>query len=117
MITRLKTIKIQIMKAKLILSVMLLLGLGIASADAQIVRSQVGTKARVATGVKSGEITRPEAHRLRKEKRSIRKDIHRARKNDGHISARERAHIRHKQRKHSRHITVAKHNGRKRAIK
>lgn len=104
------------MKTKLLIAVVLVLGFAINSADAQIIRGKARTERhRIDAGVRSGQITRPEAYRLHKEQRHIRRDIHRARRNDGHIGPRERKHIRHEQRKHSRHIYMAKHNGRKRA--
>ena len=103
------------MKTKIIIAVALLLGVAVNSANAQIVRKQATERVRIAAGVKSGELTRPEAHRLRKGQRHIRRDIHRARKNDGRIGPRERKHIRHEQRKQSRRIYHAKHNRRKRA--
>ena len=104
------------MKTKLFIAVALMLGLAINSADAQIIRAKASIERhRIAGGVRSGELTRPEAYRLHREQRHIRRDIHRARRNDGHIDARERKHIRHEQRKHSRRIYMAKHNGRKRS--
>ena len=104
------------MKTKMILAVTLLLGLAINSASAQIIRGKANNqRARISSGVRSGELTRPEAHRLHREKRHIRRDTYRARRNDGRIDARERKDIRQKQRKHSRRIYMAKHNRRQRA--
>lgn len=104
------------MKTKILIAVVLMSGFAINSADAQTIRGKArNEQQRIGAGVRSGELTRPEAYRLQSEQRHIRKDIHRARRNDGHIDARERKHIRHEQRKHSRHIYMAKHNGRKRA--
>ena len=104
------------MKTKLLIAVVLMLGFAINSAEAQIIRGKVRNEHhRIGAGVRSGQLTRPEAYRLHREQRHIRRDIHRARKNDGRIDARERKHIRHEQRKHSRRIYMAKHNGRKRA--
>lgn len=103
------------MKTKIIIAVALLLGVAVTSADAQITRNKTyNDRMRIHGGVRSGELTRPEAYRLHKEKRHIRKDVHRARRN-GHVNAAERMHIRHEKRKHSRHIYRAKHNGRKRS--
>ena len=104
------------MKTKIILAVVLLLGVAVSKADAQIVRKQATERVRIAQGVKSGELTRPEAHRLRKGQRHVRRDIHRARK-DGKVTPRERKHIKHEQRKQSRRTYHAKHNRRKRAAK
>jgi hypothetical protein len=103
------------MNKKLILAVALLLGVAINSASAQIIRVKArNERVRIGGGVRSGELTRPEAYRLHHEQRGIRRDIHRARR-DGHVNRAERMHIRHEQRKHSRHIYRAKHNGRKRS--
>lgn len=103
------------MKTKIFIAVILVLGFAVNSADAQIIRSKERTdRHRIHGGVRSGELTRPEAYRLHRDQRHIRRDIHRARRNDGHIDARERKHIRKEQRKHSRRIYHAKHNGRKR---
>lgn len=103
------------MNKTLILAVAMLLGLAINSASAQIIRGNTRhERLRIAGGVRSGELTRPEAYRLHREQRHIRRDIHRARR-DGHVDRAERMHIRHEKRKHSRHIYRAKHNRRKRA--
>jgi hypothetical protein len=103
------------MNKKLILAVTLVIGVAINSASAQIIRSKVPSdRNRIHNGVRTGQLTRPEAYRLHREKRDIRRDIHRSRK-DGHIDRAERTHIRHEKRKHSRHIYRAKHNGRKRS--
>jgi hypothetical protein len=103
------------MNKTLILAVALLLGLAINSASAQTIRGKARhERHRITGGVRSGELTRPEAYRLHREQRHIRRDIHRSRR-DGHIDRAERMHIRHEQRKHSRHIYRAKHNRRKRA--
>jgi hypothetical protein len=103
------------MNKKLVLAVALLLGLAINSASAQTIRGNARhERHRITGGVRSGELSRPEAYRLHHEQRGIRRDIHRARR-DGHVNRAERMHIRHEQRKHSRHIYRAKHNRRKRA--
>jgi hypothetical protein len=103
------------MNNKMILAVALLLGLAINSASAQTIRGNARhERLRISGGVRSGELSRPEAYRLHREQRHIRRDIHRARR-DGHIDRGERMHIRRDQRKHSRHIYRAKHNRRKRA--
>ena len=104
------------MKTKIFIAVVLVLGFAINSAEAQTMRGNARhERHRIGAGVRSGELTRPEAYRLHRDQRHIRRDIHRARRNDGHIGPRERKHIRHEQRKHSRRIYMAKHNGRKRA--
>ena len=104
------------MKAKFIIAILLLMGVGIGSASAQDIHGRArNERARIGAGVRSGELTRPEAYRLGREQHRIHRDVRRARANDGHIGPRERRHIRHEQRMHSRHIHRAKHNGRVRA--
>lgn len=103
------------MNKKVIIALALVVGVAINSASAQIIRSTLPQdRARIHNGVRTGQLTRPEAYRLHKEQRHIRRDVHRARR-DGHIDRAERTHIRHEKRKHSRHIYKAKHNGRKRS--
>ena len=103
------------MKSKFIITIFLLLGVSVGSASAQTIGAKARhERVRMGAGVRSGELTRPEAYRLRHEQRHIRRDMHRARVNDGHIGPRERRHIRHEQRIHSRHIYRAKHNRRHR---
>lgn len=103
------------MNRKIFIAAALLLGLAVNSASAQITRSKtINERARIHNGVRTGQLTRPEAYRLHREQRHIRRDVHRARR-DGHIDRAERMHIRHDKRKHSRHIYRAKHNGRKRS--
>lgn len=99
--------KQEVMKAKIIIAIFLLLGVSVGSASAQTIGAKVRhERVRMGAGVRSGEMTRPEAYRLGREQRHIRRNIHRARVNDGHIGPRER--------RHSRHIYRAKHNRRHR---
>lgn len=103
------------MKTKIFIASALLLGISF-GADAQIIRNKArNERVRIHDGVRSGELTRPEAYRLNKEQRHIRRDIHRARK-DGHFDRHERKHIRHEQRTQSRRIYISKHNGRTRVF-
>jgi hypothetical protein len=105
------------MKTKVILAIMLLMGVAVSSASAQTIGGKARhERHRIAGGVRSGELSRPEAYRLTREQRNIHKDIRRAKMNDGHVGPRERKHIRHEQRKASRHIHRAKHNRHHRAI-
>ena len=69
-------------------------------------------KARIQEGVKSGELTRHEAHKLRAEQRTIRAEKRMA-KADGVVTAEERAKIKHDQKRASRHIYKQKHDEQK----
>jgi len=71
---------------------------------------QHNQQARIHQGVTSGQITRPEAHRLQAEQRHIRRE-ERAFRTDGHLSRGERAHLRHDLNRSSRHIYAQKHDG------
>jgi hypothetical protein len=64
---------------------------------------------RIRQGIRSGEIARPEAHRLKKEKGRIDRAYHRA-SADGHLNWRERQRLNNMQNHVSRNIYRAKHN-------
>jgi hypothetical protein len=66
---------------------------------------------RISQGVRSGELTRNEAHHLRADERTIRNDK-RIAKADGYVSRAERKNLRHQENKTSRAIYRDKHNGR-----
>jgi len=66
---------------------------------------------RINQGVRSGELTRNEAHHLRNDERHIRNTERRA-KADGYVSRNERAHLRREENRTSRAIYRDKHNGR-----
>jgi hypothetical protein len=66
-------------------------------------------KQRIRQGIRSNEIIRPEARRLKKEQRRINRAYHRATA-DGHLSWRERQRLNNMQDRASRHIYRAKHN-------
>jgi hypothetical protein len=100
-------IKIYIMKTKLLFTLLFSIGM-VAFANAQ-----VSQEARIHEGVRSGELTRPEAARLQHGRRETRRDIRRA-KADGHITRSERREIRHDRRKNNREIFRLKHNRRER---
>ena len=74
---------------------------------------QANQKARIQDGVKSGELTRREATRLRAEQRRIRADERRA-KADGVVTPAERTQLRREQNRASRDIARQKHDGQKR---
>lgn len=70
-------------------------------------------RARIRDGVESGEVTKPEAARLKAEQRHIRRTERRA-KSDGQVTPRERAKIQRKQNKASRDIRRQKNDGQSR---
>jgi hypothetical protein len=72
---------------------------------------QVNQHARIRQGVKSGELTKGEAAKLRSEQRDIRRDKKMA-KTDGKVTPAERQEIRKDQNKASRDIYRLKHNER-----
>ncbi len=100
------------MKTKIIVLVALVMGLAASSASAQVAGGLKNhhQRARIAQGVKSGELTRFERHKLRKEQKRYHRHLRRAKMNDGHIGPRERKMLKHEQRKTDRHIYRYKHN-------
>lgn len=100
------------MKTKIIAAFTLVMGLAISSASAQVAGgiNNHYQRARIAQGVRSGELTRFERHKLRKEQKRYHRHLRRAKLNDGHISPRERKMLKHEQRKMDRHIFRYKHN-------
>ena len=66
---------------------------------------------RINHGVRSGQLTRNEAHHMRAKERKISRDKRLARA-DGHVSVAERKHLRHEENHTSRAIYRHKHNGR-----
>ena len=64
---------------------------------------------RLREGVKSGELTRRETHRLREEQRDVRQ-LERAYKSDGTLTRAERADLHHEQNQTSRDIRRQKHD-------
>ncbi|HVZ98002.1 MAG TPA: hypothetical protein VG847_14065 [Chitinophagaceae bacterium] len=97
------------MNNKFLLILIIASGLGIASARAQVRRRTVRQQERIHQGVKSGELTHPEAAKLRSNERGIHQDI-KAAKSDGKITPAERKDIRQDERKNSREIYRKKHN-------
>lgn len=97
------------MKMKLVIGLVLVMGLAIGTADAQIAGG-IKDRARIHQGMRSGELTRFEKHRLHKEQRKINRHRRHFRKNDGKISPRERRMLQYEKKKHSRHIYRYKHN-------
>ena len=72
-----------------------------------------GQRNRIHQGVRSGELTRGEAHRLNREQRHFRNSKQRA-KADGKITKGERSHFRQEHRKADKDIYRLKHNDRTR---
>jgi uncharacterized membrane protein YebE (DUF533 family) len=99
------------MKTKLMVALLFIMGMSVASVNAQT-RSRT-QKARIAQGVKSGELTRPEARNLVKDQREIRRDVKAARA-DGVVTRGERKEIRQDKNQASRKIYRKKHNNRDR---
>jgi hypothetical protein len=79
------------------------------TATPRIDRREARQHARIHQGVKSGELTRGEATRLKAGERHIDKMEDRA-KADGKVTPRERARINHAQNRESRKIYRLKHN-------
>ncbi len=84
-------------------------------ATPRIDRREARQHARIQQGVRSGELTRGEAHRLRVGQRHVARMEGRA-KSDGVVTPRERARITRAQNHQSRHIARLKHNERERHI-
>ena len=74
-------------------------------------RREVRQHARIQQGVRSGELTRGEAARLRAGQRHVRRMEARD-KSDGIVTPRERMQLNRAQNRQSRHIARLKHNGR-----
>ena len=74
---------------------------------------QQNQKERIREGVKSGELTRPEAAKLRAEQRAIKAEKRMA-KADGVVTPAERAKLHHDQNKASADIYKQKHDAQKR---
>jgi len=80
-------------------------------ATPRIDRREARQHARIHQGVRSGELTRGEAARLRAGQRQVHR-IERRAKADGHVSGRERARIQRIQNRENRAIYRLKHNAR-----
>lgn len=98
-------------KIILLASMLILLAVGMVNAQQTPVVDgrQHAQRARIREGVTSGEVTRPEARRLRTEQRSIRRTERRA-KADGEVTTREKARIQRKQNRANRDIRRQKHD-------
>lgn len=81
--------------------------------DPGVNQRQHNQQDRIQQGVKSGELTRGEAHRLEGEQRNIRRE-ERAYKADGQLTRAERADLHHDQNRASRDIYQQKHDAQRR---
>lgn len=97
------------MKLKLLAATVIMLALGLSTAEAQ---SRV-QRHRIRQGVRSGELTRAETRNLAMQQRATRRDIRMANA-DGVVTRRERKEIRRDRRHNSRAIYRKKHNRRNR---
>jgi hypothetical protein len=100
------------MKSIMVLTSMLIImtaGIVRAQQTPVVDERQQNQRTRIQQGVVSGEVTRPEAKRLRAEQRHIRRAERRA-KADGEVTAQERAKLQRKQNKASRDIRRQKHD-------
>ena len=88
-------------------------GKTVAKSTPRIDRREVRQHARIHQGVKSGELTRPEARNLRKGQRHVHRMENRA-KADGKVTPAERARITTAQNHQSNKIYRKKHNARTR---
>jgi hypothetical protein len=79
-----------------------------------VTERQENQKARIAEGVKSGELTRGEARKLRAEQRAIRAEKRMA-KADGVVTPEERRKLHHDQNRASHDIHKQKHDAQKKA--
>ncbi len=87
-----------------------LLGLGATAAMAATIADRVDfAQRRIEQGIRSGTLTREEAHRLQEEFSRVRYDENRARA-DGHLDYRERMRLDRELDRLERHISYLKHN-------
>jgi hypothetical protein len=77
--------------------------------DPGVNHRQHNQQVRIREGVKSGELTRRETHRLREEQRDVRQ-LERAYKSDGTLTRAERVDLHHEQNQAGRDIRRQKHD-------
>jgi hypothetical protein len=100
------------MKKKIMFAALFVLGFTMASnaQNTPVVDNREGNqKERIKDGVKSGELTKPEAKKLVKQQHHIKKAEAKA-KSDGEVTAAERAKLDRKQDRASRNIAKQKHD-------
>jgi Skp family chaperone for outer membrane proteins len=81
--------------------------------DPHVNARQARQQVRIAEGVRSGELTRREAHKVREDQRDIRQ-LERAYKSDGTLTAAERRDLNHELNQSSRQIRRQKHDAQSR---
>ena len=101
-----------------ILTTVFALGLSIAAFaqstnTPRVDRRERNQQRRIRQGVRSGELTKREAHRLRRQERVTRAE-ERAAKADGKVTKRERRHLNRRENRTSRRIYRQKHDQQKR---
>ncbi len=101
------------MKAKFLLVLLIILGLGITSADAQVRHTSRHQRQRIRQGVRSGELTKAETVNLARDQREFHKDKKEARA-DGVVTGAERKSLKKEKRQDSHKIYRKKHNSRDR---
>jgi hypothetical protein len=92
----------------------MLLGLGVMANAESIAERQANQRARIRQGVQSGELTKPEAARLRQEARQVHRQTQRNRADGGELNGRERARLQAELNQNGRAIRRMKHNDRER---
>jgi hypothetical protein len=102
------------MKATFILAITALFSISAINASAQNHRNLQGERQRIHQGVKTGELTRGEAARLKSQKADLRNEAIQYKANDGRIGPRERADLRRDNRRLDRNIYHQKHDLQKR---
>jgi hypothetical protein len=83
---------------------------GVGSAEAGVNTREARQRARIAHGVRTGELTAREAARLRAEQADIRREEARYRRDDGRLDVWERAELRREQAAADRHIFGQAHD-------
>ena len=81
--------------------------------DPHVNARQARQQVRIAEGVRSGELTRREAHKVREDQRDIRQ-LERAYKSDGTLTAAERRDLNHELNQSGRQIRRQKHDAQSR---
>jgi hypothetical protein len=80
---------------------------------AEVDRREASQQARIAQGIRTGQLTPGETARLERKAAAIRREIHADRAaNGGHLTPAERAQVNRQQDHLSRQIHAAKHDGR-----
>ena len=91
----------------------IIMAFSISSVNAQVHKTAQHQHQRIRQGVKSGELTKPEAVNLRNDQKNIRQEAKEA-KADGIVTKEERKDIRQDQKQESKKIFRKKHNKRDR---